>query len=123
MAPLFVLRVADAVMSQESGGVGKGRTKNCLPVGVAPVLPPKFLAWSPPSVQSAIQFTVTFWLAPLVMETVYQTVAGWLIVLSTVQWAFTVDVLAALQVPAVLALAVVMLAVIAPAASNPVKVA
>jgi hypothetical protein len=57
------------------------------------------------------------------MDTVYQTVAGWPIVLSTVQWAFTVDVLAALQVPAVLALAVVTPAVIAPAASNPVKVA
>jgi len=57
------------------------------------------------------------------MDTVYQIVAGLLIVLSTVQWAFTVDVLAALQEPAVLALAVVTPAVIAPAARNPVKTA
>jgi hypothetical protein len=71
----------------------------------------------------AIQFTETSWLAPLVMDTVYQIVAGLLIVLSTVQRAFTVDVLAALQEPAVLALAVVTPAVIAPAVSNPVKAA
>src|SRR4051812_5275929 len=41
----------------------------------------------------------------------------------TVQLPFTVDVLVALQKPAVLALAVVTLKVSAPAASNPVKVA
>jgi hypothetical protein len=47
--------------------------------------------------------------------------AGLLIVCVTVQVAFTVDVLDALQKPAVLALAAVIPAVIAPAVSNPVK--
>jgi len=49
------------------------------------------------------------------------TEAGLLIVCVTVQVAFTVDVLDALQKPAVLALAAVIPAVIAPAVSNPVK--
>jgi hypothetical protein len=47
--------------------------------------------------------------------------AGVLIFSVTVQVAFTVDVLDALQKPAVLALATVTPMVIAPAASNPVK--
>jgi hypothetical protein len=47
--------------------------------------------------------------------------AGVLIFSVTVQVAFTVDVLDALQKPAVLALAAVTPTVIAPAASNPVK--
>jgi hypothetical protein len=49
--------------------------------------------------------------------------AGLLIVCVTVQLAFAVDVLDALQKPAVLALAAVIPAVTAPAASNPVKAA
>src|SRR6266566_3996974 len=123
MAPLLVPSVAVTVMSQESGGVGKGMARNSLPVGVIAVLPPTFLWVSPLSVHSAIQFTETSWLAPLVMATVYQILAGLPIVLSTVQWAFTVDVLAALQKPAVLALAAVAPTVMAPAARNPVKAA
>jgi len=47
--------------------------------------------------------------------------AGVLIFSVAVQVAFTVDVLDALQKPAVLALATVTPMVIAPAASNPVK--
>ena len=92
-------------------------------VGVIAVLPPKFRWVSPPSVQLAIQFTLTTWLEPLVMVTVYMTVAGLLIVLITEQLPFTVAVLVALQKPTSLALAAVTPAVIAPAASNPVKVA
>jgi len=51
------------------------------------------------------------------------TVAGLLIVLITEQLAFAVGVPVLLQKPAVLALAAVTPAVIAPAESNPVKIA
>ena len=71
--------------------------------------------------QVAVQATVAFCWAPdsIVMVTVIS--AGVLIFSVTVQVAFTVDVLDALQKPAVLALAAVIPAVIAPAVSNPVK--
>ena len=75
-----------------------------------------------PRVQVAVQAVVAVcWAEPdsIVMPTAIE--AGLLIVCVTVQVALTVDVLDALQKPAVLALAAVIPAVIAPAVSNPVK--
>ena len=48
MLPLLVLRVAPTVMAQESGGVGKGMTRNPV-AGVVVVLPPTLFWVSPPS--------------------------------------------------------------------------
>ena len=57
------------------------------------------------------------------MVTAYETVAGLLIDLITVQLAFAFAVPVALQAPTKLALAVVAPTIIAPATSHPVKVA
>jgi hypothetical protein len=62
MLPLLVPRVAPTVIAQESGGVGKGRTRNPV-VGVVVVVPPTLFWVSPPSLQLAIQFMLTLWLA------------------------------------------------------------
>jgi hypothetical protein len=85
--------------------------------GVIEVEPPEVFWVS----QVAVQAEVAFCCAPdsIVMLTVIA--AGVLICSVTLQVAFTVDVLDALQKPAVLALAAVTPMVIAPAASDPVK--
>src|ERR1700749_4111791 len=106
MLPVLVLRVAPTVMAQESCGGGKGMTRNPV-VGVVAVLPPTLFSVSPPSLQLAIQFMLTVWLEPFVRVTAYETVAGLLIVLITVQLAFACGVPVALQEPTKLALAVV----------------
>jgi hypothetical protein len=85
--------------------------------GVIEVEPPEVFWVS----QVAVQATVAFCWAPDSIVIVAVMSAGLLIVSVTVQVAFTVDVLDALQKPAVLALAAVIPTVIAPAASNPVK--
>ena len=71
----------------------------------------------------AVQAVVASWLAAFATVTLMLIEAGLLINSVTVQVALVVDVLDELQKPAVLALAAVMPAVIAPAASKPVKAA
>jgi hypothetical protein len=115
------LRVPVAVTLQESGSLN-ARVRGA-DTGVIEVEPPAVFSVSPPSVQLAVQVTVASCLEPLVTETAAVIEAGLLIVCVTVQLAFAVDVLDALQKPAVLALAAVIPAVTAPAASNPVKAA
>jgi hypothetical protein len=115
IVPLLVLSVPVAVTVQLAGLLEAMVTSS--DTGVIEVEPPEVFSVS----QVAVQATVAFCCAPdsIVMVTVIS--AGVLIFSVTVQVAFTVDVLDALQKPAVLALATVTPMVIAPAASNPVK--
>jgi len=115
IVPLLVLSVPVAVTVQLAGLLEAMVTSSV--TGVVEVEPPAVFSVS----QVAVQAAVAFWWAPasIVMATVIS--AGVLIFSVRVQVAFTVDVLDALQKPAVLALAAVTPMVIAPAASNPVK--
>ena len=115
IVPLLVLSVPVAVTVQLAGLLEAMVTSSV--TGVIEVAPPEVFWVS----QVAVQVTVAFCWAPdsIVMLTVIA--AGELIAWVTVQVPLTVDVLDALQKPAVLALATVTPVVIAPAASNPVK--
>ena len=74
--PLLVLRVAPTLMAQESGGVGKRRTRYPL-FGVVVAVPPKFVAVSLPSLHVAVQLQVPARLAPAaVMPTVIMPTAS-----------------------------------------------
>jgi hypothetical protein len=115
IVPLLVLSVPVAVTVQLAGLLEAMVTSSV--TGVIEVEPPEVFTVS----QVAVQAELAVCWAPdsIVMLTVIS--AGVLIFSVTVQVAFTVDVLDALQKPAVLALAAVTPMVIAPAASNPVK--
>jgi hypothetical protein len=115
IVPLLVLSVPVAVTVQLAGLLEAMVTSSV--TGVIEVEPPEVFSVS----QVAVQAELAVCWAPdsIVMLTVIS--AGALIFSVTVQVAFTVDVLDALQKPAVLALAAVTPTVIAPAASNPVK--
>ena len=115
IVPLLVLSVPVAVTVQLAGLLEAMVTSSV--TGVIEVAPPEVFWVS----QVAVQAVEAFCWAPdsIVMVTVIS--AGVLICSVRVQVAFTVDVLDALQKPAVLALAAVTPMVIAPAASNPVK--
>ncbi|MGH3184471.1 MAG: hypothetical protein ACRDOE_21545, partial [Streptosporangiaceae bacterium] len=103
---------------QESGSV-KGSVRASV-TGVVEVEPPFVAAVWPASEQVAVQATVASWLVPCSSVTATVIVSGLLIFCVSVQVAFVPD---ALQKPAVLALAAVTPAVIAPAVSKAVKVA
>ena len=121
MLPALVLRVPVALTVQESALL-KGRVRASV-TGVIPVAPPEVVSVSLPSVQVAVQ-AVRGVLVGAVCHAHADADRGRALIDSiTVQVASVVDVLDALQKPAVLALAAVTPAVIAPAVSNPVKAA